>query len=231
MIYMSSDCKEIVNTIKSMHNPKNVEGMARYGISTRNTYGISIPFLRKIAKEKGQNHKLAVELWNTGIHEARILAAYIDDPGNVTSKQMDNWVSDFDSWDVCDQVCSNLFDKTRFAYQKASKWITQDEEFIKRAGFALISALAVHDKRAKDEVFADFLQSIMDSSTDERNFVKKAVNWSLRQIGKRSVNLNKKAIGAALRIERLDSKTARWIATDALRELRSDAVQKRVKSK
>ncbi|MFA5772234.1 MAG: DNA alkylation repair protein [Thermoplasmata archaeon] len=228
---MSSDCKEIVNTIKSMHNPKNVEGMARYGISTRNTYGISIPFLRKIAKEKGQNHKLAVELWNTGIHEARILAAYIDDPGNVTSKQMDNWVSDFDSWDVCDQVCSNLFDKTRFAYQKASKWITQDEEFIKRAGFALISALAVHDKRAKDEVFADFLQSIMDSSTDERNFVKKAVNWSLRQIGKRSVNLNKKAIGAALRIERLDSKTARWIATDALRELRSDAVQKRVKSK
>lgn len=231
MIYMSSDCKEIVNMIKSMHNPKNVEGMARYGISTHNTYGISIPFLRKIAKENGQNHKLAVELWNTGIHEARILAAYIDDPGNVTSKQMDNWVSDFDSWDVCDQVCSNLFDKTRFAYQKASKWIKQDEEFIKRAGFALISALAVHDKRAKDEVFADFLPSIMDSSTDERNFVKKAVNWSLRQIGKRSVNLNKKAIGAALRIERLDSKTARWIATDALRELRSDAVQKRIKSK
>lgn len=228
---MSSDCNEIVSKIKSMYNPKNVEGMARYGISTRNTYGVSIPFLRNIAKEKDKNHELAVELWSTDIHDARILAGYMDDPCKVTGKQMDAWVSDFDSWDICDQVCCNLFDKTRFAYQKANKWVKRDEEFIKRAGFVVIAALAVHDKRANDDVFADFLQPIIDSSSDERNYVKKAVNWALRQIGKRSVILNKKAISAALEIEKQDSKAARWIAKDALRELRSDKVQKRIKNK
>ncbi len=223
---------EILKKLKSLGNPKNVEGMARFGINPENTYGVSIPNLRKLAKEIGKNHDLAQKLWDSGIHEAKILAGMIDDPKLVTEKQMDAWIVDFDSWDVCDQVCMNLFDKTPFAFEKAKKWAKRNEEFEKRAGFALMSCLAWHDKESSDSKFIAFFPLIKNGSTDERNFVKKAVNWALRQIGKRNKSLNKAAIVVAEEIQsanrRNDSKSAKWIAADALRELQSPSVKKRL---
>lgn len=155
-----AQCNEVLKKLKSLSNPTAVEGMARFGINPNNTYGVSIPNLRTIAKGFGKNHLLAQELWSSGIHEARILASLIDDPESVTEKQMEKWVSDFDSWDVCDQCCSCLFDKTSFAYQKTIEWSKRKEEFVKRAGFVLMATLAVHDKKAKDEAFMKFLTII-----------------------------------------------------------------------
>lgn len=219
---------EIIEKLKSLSNPKNVEGMARFGINPKNTYGISIPDLRKTAKKIGKNHEIAQQLWKSNIHEAKILASMIDDPKMITEKQMGNWVKDFDSWDVCDQVCMNLFDKTKFAYSKINEWSKRNDEFIKRAGFALIACMAVHNKDIEDKDFIKLLSIIKRESTDDRNFVKKAVNWALRQIGKRNINLNKEAIKTAKEIQKIDSKTAKWIASDALKELTSQAVQKRL---
>lgn len=233
--------KEIIRHLKSLSSPKNVEGMARFGINPNKTLGVSIPNLRKIAKEVGKDHDLAEQLWSSGIHEARILASMIDDPKKVSEKQMERWVSGFDSWDVCDQCCMNLFDKTAFAYDKASQWAgikepariaTQNAsggEFVKRAGYAMMAALAFHDKSAKDADFIKFLPVIKRESQDGRNFVKKAVNWALRQIGKRNLRLNKEAIKTAREILILESKSAKWIAGDAIRELESEAVRKRLK--
>lgn len=205
--------------------------MARFGINPKNTYGVSIPVLRKMARQIGKNHILAQKFWDSGIHEARILAGMIDLPEMVTEKQMEYWVKDFDSWDVCDQVCSNLFDRTKFTYKKAIEWSKRKEEFVKRAGFVLMAALAVHDKEASDKEFLKFLPIIKKEATDERNFVKKAVNWALRQIGKRNSNLNRMAAQRAKEIQRLDSKAARWIASDALRELTSETVRKKLDRK
>jgi len=220
---------EILRKLKSLCDPKAVEGMARFGINPENTYGVSVPNLRMMAKEIGRNHVLAQQLWSSGVHEARILASMIDVPEKVTERQMETWVKDFDSWDVCDQCCSNLFDKTEFAYRKAVEWSKRNGEFVKRAGFVLMAVLSVHDKKANDAEFLKFLPIIERESVDDRNFVKKAVNWALRQIGKRNVNLNKEAIKAAREIQRLDSKSARWIAADALGELTSPAIQKRLR--
>lgn len=220
---------EIVKKLKSLSNPKAVAGMARFGINPENTYGVSIPNLRRMAKQIGKDHALAQQLWASGIHEARILAGMIDEPKVVTEKQMEKWVRDFDSWDVCDQVCSNLFDKTSSAHNKAREWSKREEEFVKRAGFVMMAALSVHDKEAKDEAFLKLLPIIKRESTNNRNFVKKAVNWALRQIGKRNINLNKEAIKTAKEIQEIDSKPARWIAADALRELKSEAVQRRLR--
>ena len=222
---------DIIIRLKSLANPKAVEGMARYGINPENTYGVSVPNLRKIARETGKDHDLAQQLWASGIHEARLVASMIDQPKLVTGEQMESWVKDFDSWDVCDQCCSNLFDKTRLAYQKAAEWSQREEEFVRRAGFALMAALAVHDKKAADEEFLKFLPLIKKASTDGRNFVKKAVNWALRQIGKRNLNLNKAAIKTAGEIQQIDAGSARWIAADAIRELTGEAVQKRLAKK
>ncbi|KKS04901.1 DNA alkylation repair protein [Candidatus Curtissbacteria bacterium RIFCSPHIGHO2_12_41_11] len=219
---------EVLRKLKSQTNPKNVQGMVKFGINSKNTLGISIPILRKLAKEIGTNHTIAQQLWDSGIHEARILASMVDDPKQVSEKQMDLWTSDFDSWDVCDQVCMNFFDKTPHAFQKAKEWTRRDNEFEKRAGFALMACLAWHDKNSSNESFSHFFSLIKQAATDERNFVKKAVNWALRQIGKRNRNLNKMAIGTAQEIIKIDSKTAKWIATDALRELTSDAILKRL---
>ena len=226
---LTRHCSRILAELKSLANPDNVAGMARYGINSKNTLGVSIPRLRAMAKEIGRDHALALELWKSGIHEARILAGLIDDPVLVSEAQLDRWARDFDSWDVCDLVCSNLFDKTPFAHAKAIAWSLREEEFVKRAGFVLMAALAVHDKKAPAGSFRTFLPIIEREASDERNFVKKAVNWALRQIGKRSRELNKAAIAAARRIQKIDSKSARWIASDALRELASGAVQKRLK--
>ncbi len=222
------DSKEILNKLKSLGDPKNVVGMARFGINPENTYGVSIPNLRKLAKEIGKEHKLASQLWDSGIHEARILAGFVDDPKLVTPKQMDRWIAGFDSWDVCDQVCANLFDRMPIAYEKSIEWSKKEREFEKRAGFALMAALAWHDKEAEDKKFIPFFPFIKKGATDERNFVKKSVNWALRQIGKRNQNLNKAAIATAKEIQKLDSKPAKWIASDALRELESPAVKKRL---
>lgn len=220
---------EILRKLESLADPKAVEGMARYGITSKNVYGVSAPNLRAIAKEIGRNHVLAEQLWSSGVYEARIIAGLIDIPEMVTEEQMERWVKDFDSWAVCDGVCSVLFDKTKFGYRKTVEWSERREEYVKRAGFVLMAALAVHDKKALDKEFLKFLPIIKRESTDERNIVKKAVNWALRQIGKRNARLNKEAIRIAEQIRRIDSKSARWIASDALRELTSPAVQKRLR--
>jgi 3-methyladenine DNA glycosylase AlkD len=209
----------VLKSLKAMANPANVEGMARFGINPKNTLGVSMPALRKVGKEIGKDHQLALGLWDSGVHEARILAGLIDEPSLVTEEQMERWVRDFDSWDVCDQVCMNLFDKTPIAYDKAVAWSHHDGEFVKRAGYALIAVLAVHDKKASDEKLAMFFSHIIRGADDERNFVKKAVNWALRQIGKRNPALCEKALKCARQIAAIDSKAARWIAADAIREL------------
>src|SRR4030043_47569 len=222
------DCLQIIKKLKSLSDPKNIEGMARFGINSQKTLGVSIPVLRKMAKEISKNHNLALELWDSEIHEARILAGFIDEPEKVTEKQMEKWAKDFDSWDVCDQVCSSLFDQTPFVWQKLQEFAKRKEEFVKRTGFTLMACLAVHDKKSLDKDFIKLLPIIKREATDERNFVKKAVNWALRQIGKRNKNLNKEAIKTAKEILEIDNKAAKWIATDALRELTSQAVQRRL---
>lgn len=221
--------EDILKHLYSRANPENVPGMARYGIRPAKPLGICMPELHTLAKQIGKNHELALQLWASGIHEARILACLVDHPTAVTEAQMEDWVKDFDSWDLCDQCCGNLFDRTPLAYQKAAEWSAREEEFVKRAGFALIACLAVHDKKAGDASFLEFLPLIRRESTDPRNFVKKAVNWALRHIGKRNLRLNRAAIQTAREILEIDAKSAKWIATDALRELTSDKVQKRVK--
>ena len=222
---------DILKKLKSLSDPKAVEGMARFGINPENTFGVSIPNLRQIAKETGRDRALAQQLWASAIHEARILASMIDDPKMVTEEQMERWVKDFDSWDVCDQCCMNLFEKTKFAYQKAVEWSSNDKEFIKRTGFVLMARLAVSDKKADDKQFEPFLPIIKREASDNRNFVKKAVNWALRQIGKRNLNLNREAIETAKEIQEIDSKSARWVASDALRELTGKAVLERLQAK
>jgi 3-methyladenine DNA glycosylase AlkD len=203
--------------------------MARYGINPATAYGVSIPNLRKIASKNRRSHALAAELWDSGIHETRILATMVDDPLQVTEDQMERWVADFDSWDVCDQCCNNLFRKLDWAHEKAAEWASRDEEFVKRAGFVLMACLAVHDKGTSDENYVGYLQIIKRESADNRNFVKKAVNWALRQIGKRNPRLNVAAISSAREIQELDSRPAKWIAADAIRELTSKAVQERLR--
>jgi 3-methyladenine DNA glycosylase AlkD len=222
------ECEEVLERLKSLGNPEAVAGMARFGINPENTYGISIPVLRKLAREIGRDHLLAEQLWSSGVHEARILASMVDEPRLVTEEQLERWAAEFDSWDVCDQCCGNLFDKTEFAYRKAIEWPARDEEFVKRAGFALMAWLAFHDKRAPDEAFLAFLPVIVRESADGRNYVKKAVNWALRQVGKRNAALNIMAIDAAREIQARGSKAGRWIAADALRELTSEAVRERL---
>ena len=212
-----------------MGDPKAVEGMARFGIQSSNSFGVSVPKLRTLASEVGRDHQLALKLWDTGLHDARLLATMVDDPEKVTIDQMDRWVRDFDSWDVVDGCCGNLFDKTPFAVSKAKEWCNQDEEFVKRAGFALMAELAVHDKEAEDKVFLDFLSLIIGGASDKRNFVKKAVNWSLRQIGKRNLKLNKAAVSTAVKIQKMESGAAKWIASDVSRELKSSQVKRRLR--
>lgn len=214
--------EEIIKKLKSLANPKNINGMKRFGIRPKTKLlGVPIPELRKLAKKTGKNHRLARSLWSSKIHEARILASMIDEPKKITEKQMESWVKDFDSWDICDQVCGNLFGETNQVYKKISEWSRRREEFVKRAAFALIAWLAFRSKKEEDKLFIKFLPIIKREATDERNFVRKAVNWALRQIGKRNSSLNKEAIKLAREIQKLNSKSAKWIASDAIRELKA----------
>jgi len=217
----------VIRRLNELGDRSRLVGMERYGISTRKALGISVTELRTLARSIGRDHELAADLWDTEIHEARILASMVDDPAQVTEAQMEAWAYDLDSWDLCDQVCGNLFDRTRFAFRKAVQWSAREEEFVKRAGFALMAWAAVHRRDAPDAQFETFLPIIRAEATDDRNFVRKAVSWALRQIGKRSPELNARAIETAKQIQRIDARAARWIAGDALRELESPAVQER----
>jgi 3-methyladenine DNA glycosylase AlkD len=221
--------EDVLDKLQSKALPEQLKGMAKYGIAVEQRLGVSVPDMRKLAKEIGRDHKLALDLWRTGIAEARIVAGMVGDPAKLTEEQMEDWVKDINSWDVCDQVCMNLFEKNQLAWKKIVDWSGREEEFVKRTAFSLIACLAWHDKKASDEKFIELLPVIIREATDERNFVKKAVNWALRNIGKRNLNLNEAAINIAKEIKRLDSKAARWVAADAIRELESDAIQSRLK--
>ena len=226
---------EVIDRLRALESPENAEGMKRFGITSAKTLDIPTPVLKQLAKEvrscASDRHALALELWATGIYDARAIAFLIDDPKLVSRKQMDDWARDFDNWATVDGACGNLFCRTPFAYEKAVEWIGRKHEFVKRAGFSLMAYLAIHDKKAVDEKLAEFLFLIEEHSGDDRNFVKKAVNWALRQIGKRSLALNRLAIESAERIAEQGSGSARWIASDALRELRSEQVQTRLQNK
>lgn len=232
----------ILAELSGMGSERNRAGMARYGINVENAFGVSVYELRRIAKRLGTDHDLTLALWTTGNHEARLLACFVDDPAAVTAEQAEAWACDFDSWDICDQATTNLFDRTRHAWSKAADWAERDEEWIKRAGFALMAGLAVHDKAATDRAFMGLLPVIERGASDRRSFVKKAVNWALRNIGKRNRALNAAALACARQIlaaanmraggERggdPGSRAARWVASDAIRELTSEKIRARLK--
>ncbi len=223
--------EETMKRLQSMADPESVKGMARYGINPKNNLGISIYKLRPLAKEIGMNHDLSLRLWKSGVHDARLLAVFIADPAKVTEKQMDSWAADFDSWDVCDQACTSLFDATPHAWKKIVEWAERDEEFVKRAAFSIIAGLAVHDKAARNEQFERLGPIITKHAVDDRNYVKKAVNWALRNIGKRNLALNKKMIELAKELQASNSKSARWIANDAIRELAGEKVKRKLEKK
>jgi 3-methyladenine DNA glycosylase AlkD len=219
---------EVMQKLHSLADPAGRVGMARFGINTSTALGIKVTQLRPLARRIGKSHRLAGELWRTNVHEARILASMVEEPNAVTDRQMESWAAAFNSWDLVDQCCGNLFDKTPMAWDKAIEWSGRDEEFVKRAGFALMATLAVHARKEPDEWLERFLPIIEREATDERNFVKKAVNWALRQIGKRSTYLHARAVASAERIATIESRSARWIARDALRELNGVAIRSRL---
>lgn len=222
---------EIIKDLEAMGETKAREGMARVGIDSSRSFCVSIPNLRKTAKKIGKDQDLALGLWAEGLRETMILASMIAEPARVDSALMESWALDFYDWEVCDQAVMNLFEKTTLAWEVAPLWSQREEEFVKRAGFVLMARLAVSDKKASDEYFFNFFPLIERESDDDRNMVKKAVNWALRQIGKRNLALNTRAIASARRIQKRNSKAARWIAADALRELESRAVRERLQKK
>ena len=229
----------VMDELTAQASDESRAGMARYGINVTNALGVSVYELRRMAKALGADHDLALALWDTGNHEARMLASMVDEPAAVTEAQMEEWAAAFDSWDVCDQVTSNLFDKTPFAYDKVREWSAAEDEWVKRAAFATAAALAVQDKKAPDECFLAILELVRREAGDGRNFVKKAVNWALRNIGKRNAALHAAAIETAEAVlatadaraaaDRRDpaARSARWVARDALRELRAEKILRR----
>jgi 3-methyladenine DNA glycosylase AlkD len=222
---------EVIAELQSMADPAVVRSLSQFGLPTEHALGISAPKLHALAKRIGRDQALSLKLWETGFHEARVLAALVGEPDQVTKRQMVRWARDFDSWGVCDACCGVLFVYSSHAMVMAFKWSRDKREFVKRAGFVLMASMAVHQKSLADSAFVPMLGAIREQSTDERGFVKKAVNWALRQIGKRNLRLNSVAIKAATKIHSIKSPAAKWIASDALRELRSDAVQRRLKAK
>ncbi len=221
----SDEAEAILVQLTALGSEENRLGMARFGINTDRAFGVSMTAMRPIVRQYRRNHALAAELWDTGYHEARILAALIDDPKQVTSEQMDAWAAEFDSWDLCDQACMKLFAATPFVAEKVQQWAKDEREFVRRAAFALIAGYAVHAKKAPDETFIPFLDVIERHADDGRNFVKKAVNWALRQIGKRSASLHPKALALAEKLAASEDRTERWIGRDAVKEL-TDAKQR-----
>jgi 3-methyladenine DNA glycosylase AlkD len=227
----SPACDDVLRRMASLGSARAIAMQKHFGIRGVKSFGLSAPKLHALAKAIGRSHVLAEELWRTGIHDAHHLAALVDEPARVTDEQMERWARDFNSWDVVDTCCRYLFLYTPYAWKKAVEWSKRAEEFVKRAAFSQMAYLAQHDKKAPDGKFIRLLPIIRRAAVDERNFVRKAVNWALRQIGKRNLALNRRAIAAAKQIRALDSRAARWIAADALRELQSGAVQKRLQKK
>ncbi|MGH9386204.1 MAG: DNA alkylation repair protein [Vicinamibacterales bacterium] len=219
---------EILAWLERRGSKRNRDGMARYAIVAPKVFGVSMATLQQLAKRLGRDHELAAALWETGWYEARMLTAFVDDPARVTPAQMDRWARDFDNWAVCDTLCFKLFDRTPHAWKKIEQWSTRREEFVKRAAFALLASVALHDKEAPDAPFVRALRLIERGANDERNFVKKGVNWALRGIGKRNDVLNAKAIAVARRLAESDVSSARWVGKDALRELTSSKQRRRL---
>lgn len=215
----TADVKRILAALRTQARPGAIEGMARFGINPDTLLGVSIPVLRAEAKALGRDHALALALWGSGVHEARILASMIADPASVTPRLLERWVRDFDSWDVCDQTIMNLFEDVPGMYDQALAWARRDEEYVKRAGYVLMARLAVSDKPASDAAFERFYPSIRAGAADPRNYVKKAVSWALRQIGKRNARLEKSARKLAQELKRSEIASARWIGADTLRDL------------
>ena len=230
--------------LRALGTEANRAGMARYGINVEHASGVPVTSLRKLARRIGTDHDLALALWATGHHEARLLACFVDDANAVTDAQAEAWARDFDSWDLCDQATTSLFDRTPLAWPKAVQWARRDDPWVRRAAFALIAGLAVHDKAAADRAFADLLPLIEQAATDDRNFVRKAVNWALRNIGKRNESLNEAALACARRILAAantraggprggdaGARSARWVATDAIRELDAARLRERLRAR
>ena len=227
----ASDVAYVLAWLERRGTRKNRDGMARYGIVAKKVFGVSLATMRTLAKTLGHDHVLARALWQTGWHEARVLAALVGEPARVTPAEMERWARTFDNWAVCDTVTFVLWDRSPHAWPKVREWSRREEEFVKRAAFALLASLTVHDKAAPDELYREGLVLIEREATDGRNFVKKAVNWSLRSIGKRSPRLNREAIAVARRLAASDDPASRWVGKDALRELTSPAVQRRLERK
>jgi len=211
--------REITARLKAMRNERNIAGMRRFGICSANSLGVPMPVVRGMAKEYGRSQELAELLWEGGLHEGRTLACLVGEPERLSVETAERWAIDLDSWAACDNFCLNLLAYTPFAWNKAREWAARDKEYVKRAAFSVMAALAVHDKAARDRDFEKLLPLIRAGARDERNFVKKAVNWALRQIGKRNMKLNGKALALARELAEADSPHARWVGKDAVREL------------
>jgi 3-methyladenine DNA glycosylase AlkD len=220
--------EQAIAALKASSKEENRIGMARFGVETSHALGVPMPVIRAVASTTIKDHSLAIALWESGIHEARILASLLEEPKKVTRTQMESWVNDFASWDVCDQVCGNLFDRLPEAEAAIFDWSKSPKEFVKRAAFALIAWRAVHLKSEPDQTFLNYLPLIHRESTDPRNFVKKSVNWALRQIGKRNASLNNPAVEMALAFSQSDNKTVRWIGSDAYKELTDAKIKARL---
>jgi 3-methyladenine DNA glycosylase AlkD len=219
---------EVLSWLKERGSRANANGVARFGIVSQHLFGVSIADLRLLARQLGRDHDLALSLWETGWHEARMLTAFVDEPSRVTSRQMDRWVQDFDNWAICDGLCFHLFDRTKFAWAKVAKWAPRREEFVRRAAFALLAGLALHDKAAADESFVRLLPLIRSAAGDDRNFVKKGVSWALRVIGSRNEPLHREALALAQQLAASADRTARWVGNDAVRDLSRPLILSRV---
>lgn len=226
-----AEVQAAIDWLRRHKTTRTLDGMARYAIPSDNALGVSVADIRQLAKKLGRNHQLAVALWKTEIYEARMLACFVDDPALVTAAQMDRWCRDFDNWAICDTACFHLFDRTSLAWQKARQWSSSPKEFIKRAGFALMASLVLHDKTAPDSQFLAFLRIIEQAACDERNFVRKAVNWALRAIGKHSPALNAAAVAVSCRLASSNQAACRWVGKDALRELAGAKTQTRLRKR
>lgn len=227
----SHTVNDVLAALKKLSSKKYRDGMARFAIPSDKALGVQVGDMRKLAKKIGKDHELALGLWKMNVYEARMMACFVDDPQQVTPEQMDRWCNEFDSWAIVDTACFALFDRTPHAWKKLKQWVTRKEEFVKRAGFALLASLVCHDKQASDEQFAAGLPLIEAAAADDRNFVKKGVNWALRCIGKRNQRLNDAAVAVSRRLAERKEPSARWIGKDALRELMSPSVLKRLKGK
>jgi 3-methyladenine DNA glycosylase AlkD len=221
----------VLAELRSRADPQWAAGMERFGITSRAILGISAPELRRMARAIGTDHSLAQKLWASGSYEARTIAYSIADPTRLTSREMERWAAEFDNWAICDGCCQDLFRYSPFAYDKIDRWGHEKGEYVRRAAFALIAKLAVHDRAADDARFVGMLPLIEEAATDPRGYVQKGVNWALREIGKRNTKLNRAAIATALRIQKKGPRGSRWIASDAIRELKSPAVRRRIRSR